>query len=72
MAKIAKQDATAMNNLLASEHKRLKIAADVADQNGAPKAPQAIEDHEEYTGILKDVLAEGDKESWDPNDLHLD
>jgi hypothetical protein len=72
MAKIAKQDATAMKNLLASEQKRLKIAGDVADQNGAPEAPQAIEDHEEYTSILKDVLAENDKTSWEPNDITLD
>jgi hypothetical protein len=72
MAKIAKQDAIAMSNLLASEHKRLKIATDVADQNGAPKAPQAIEDHKEYMDIVKDVLAENDKTSWDPNDIELD
>jgi hypothetical protein len=72
MAKIAKVDATAMNSLLTGEHKRMKIAVSVADQNGAPKAPQAIEDHSEYTDILSSVLKEGEKTSWDPNDVNLD
>lgn len=72
MAKIAAVDAKAMNALLAGEQKRLKIAGDIADQNGAPKAPQAIEDHEEYTSTLSAVLKEGDKEGWAPNDILLD
>jgi hypothetical protein len=72
MSKIAKLDADAMNSLLAGEVKRLKIAGDVADQNGAPKAPQAIEDHEEYVSTLNSVLKEADKTSWDPNDIKLD
>lgn len=72
MAKIASVDANAMNTLLASEMKRLKVAGEVSDQNGAPKAPQAIEDHEEYTSTLQSILKEGDKEGWSPNDIILD
>jgi len=72
MVKIAKKDADAMNALLASEHVRMKIAVSVADQNGAPKAPQAIEDHKEYTDLVTSVLNEGEKTSWEPNDVLLD
>jgi hypothetical protein len=72
MAKIAKQDADAMNYLLASEQNRMKIAGKFDDQNGAPKAPQAIEDHKEYTDLVSSVLAEGDRTAWSPNDLLMD
>jgi hypothetical protein len=54
MAKIAKIDAEAMNSLYAGElNKASKTAADVADRNGAPDAPQAFKDHAEYTENLE-------------------
>jgi hypothetical protein len=73
--KIAKIDADAMNSLYASELVRvggIKVA-DVKDQNGAPKDPQAFKDHEEYLATLESVLKEdAGVASADPNDVNLD
>jgi len=75
--KIAKIDADNMNSLFASEYEKLsgtKVAAsgDVRDQNGAPEAPQAFEDHKEYLDLLSSALKEDAGQDHDPNDKILD
>lgn len=73
--KIAKIDADAMNSLYAGEYTRMggsKQAADVKDQNGAPEAPQAFKDHEEYLDTVTAVLKEDASQDFDPNDTKLD
>ena len=75
--KIAKIDADAMNSLFASEIERMTgektaAAGDVRDQNGAPEAPQAFKDHDEYLGTLTAVLKEDASQDFDPNDTKLD
>ena len=71
--KIAKIDADNMNTLYASEYEKLagtKIAADgdVRDQNGAPEAPQAFKDHDEYLDLLQSALKADASDDFDPND----
>ncbi len=71
--KIAKVDADNMNVLYASEYEKLsgsKVAADgdVRDQNGAPEAPQAFKDHDEYLDLLQSALKADASEDFDPND----
>jgi hypothetical protein len=70
--KIAKIDADNMNSLYASEYEKLsgnKTAADdVRDQNGAPEAPQAFKDHDEYLDLLQSALKEDAGQDFDPND----
>lgn len=72
--KIAKIDADAMDSLYAGEISRIggKTAADVKDQNGAPEAPQAFKDHEEYLDTVTAVLKEDASQDFDPNDTKLD
>lgn len=75
--KIAKIDAENMNSLYASEFDRLSgsksaAAGDVKDQNGAPEAPQAFKDHDEYLNTLTAVLKEDASQDFDPNDQKLD
>jgi hypothetical protein len=75
--KIAKTDADAMNSLYASEYDKMagvKSAAngDVKDQNGAPEAPQAFKDHEEYLEVLSSALKADASQDHDPNDKILD
>jgi hypothetical protein len=75
--KIAKVDADNMNALYASEYEKLagsKVAAngDVRDQNGAPEAPQAFKDHDEYLDLLQSALKADAGEDFDPNDKILD
>ena len=73
--KIAKVDADNMNALFASEYGKLsgdKTAADVRDQNGAPEAPQAFKDHDEYLDLLQSALKEDAGQDFDPNDKVLD
>lgn len=73
--KIAKIDADNMNTLYASEYEKLsgsKQAADVRDQNGAPEAPQAFKDHDEYLETLQSALKEDAGQDFDPNDKILD
>jgi hypothetical protein len=74
--KIAKVDAENMNSLFASEYEKIsgtKIAADdVRDQNGAPEAPQAFKDHDEYLDLLQAALKEDASQDFDPNDKVLD
>jgi hypothetical protein len=70
--KIAKIDADSMNSLFASEYDRMsgsKVAQDsVRDQNGAPEAPQAFKDHDEYLDLLQSALKADASEDFDPND----
>ena len=75
--KIAKIDADNMNSLFSSEYEKLsgaKSAAngDVRDQNGAPEAPQAFKDHDEYLDTLQSALKADAGEDFDPNDKILD
>jgi hypothetical protein len=74
--KIAKIDADNMNSLYAGEFERIsgsKLAAgDVKDRNGAPEAPQAFKDHDEYLATLQSVLKEDASQDFDPNDSKLD
>jgi hypothetical protein len=73
--KIAKIDSDAMNSLYAGEVQRMggsKVAVDVKDQNGAPEAPQAFKDHEEYLDTVTAVLKEDASQDFDPNDTKLD
>jgi hypothetical protein len=73
--KIAKIDADNMNSLYAGEYEKLagqKVAADVRDQNGAPEAPQAFKDHDEYLDLLQSALKEDAGQDFDPNDKVLD
>jgi hypothetical protein len=75
--KIAKVDADNMNALYAGEYEKLagsKVAAngDVRDQNGAPEAPQAFKDHDEYLDLLQSALKADAGEDFDPNDKILD
>lgn len=73
--KIAKIDADAMNSLFASEVEKLggaKVATDVRDQNGAPEAPQAFKDHDEYLDLLQSALKADAGQDHDPNDVNLD
>jgi len=73
--KIAKIDADAMNSLYAGEFQRMagtKVAVDVKDQNGAPEAPQAFKDHDEYLETLQAVLKEDGSQDHDPNDVFKD
>lgn len=73
--KIAKIDADNMNHLFASEYEKLsgsKVAVDVRDQNGAPEAPQAFKDHEEYLDLLQAALKADAGQDHDPNDKILD
>jgi hypothetical protein len=75
--KIAKIDADNMNSLFASEYEKLagsKVAADgdVRDQNGAPEAPQAFKDHDEYLDLLQSALKADASQDFDPNDKILD
>jgi hypothetical protein len=75
--KIAKIDADAMNSLFASEFERMSgakyaAAGDVKDQNGAPEAPQAFKDHDDYLNTLTAVLKEDAGQDFDPNDQKLD
>jgi hypothetical protein len=73
--KIAKIDADNMNSLFAGEYEKLagaKIAVDVRDQNGAPEAPQAFKDHEEYLDLLQSALKADASQDHDPNDKILD
>jgi hypothetical protein len=70
--KIAKIDADNMNSLFASEYDKMsgsKTAQDsVRDQNGAPEAPQAFKDHDEYLDLLSSALKEDAGQDFDPND----
>jgi hypothetical protein len=73
--KIAKIDADAMNSLFAGEIEKLsgvKTAGDVRDQNGAPEAPQAFKDHDEYLDLLQSALKEDAGQDFDPNDVIKD
>ena len=74
--KIAKIDRDAMNGLFASEYEKMsgtKVAQDsVHDQNGAPEAPQAIKDHDEYLELLQSALKGDASQDFDPNDKILD
>jgi hypothetical protein len=73
--KIAAVDAAAMNSLFASEIDKLsgtKVAVDVRDQNGAPEAPQAFKDHDEYLDLLQSALKADAGQDHDPNDVKLD
>ena len=75
--KIARIDADAMNGLFASEYERMsgtKLAAagDLKDRNGAPEAPQAFKDHEEYLSTIQAVLKEDGSQDHDPNQPTLD
>jgi hypothetical protein len=75
--KIAKIDADNMNSLFASEYEKMsgsKIAADgdVRDQNGAPEAPQAFKDHDEYLDLLQSALKADASEDFAPNDVLKD
>ena len=75
--KIAKVDAEAMNYLYAAELSKvgLKTAAEgVGDNKGAPKDPQAFEDHSDYLKTLESAMKD-DKSvegGTDPNDKVLD
>jgi hypothetical protein len=70
--KIARIDAENMNSLFASEYDKLsgsKVAQDsVRDQNGAPEAPQAFKDHDEYLDLLQSALKSDASQDFDPND----
>ena len=73
--KIAKIDAENMNVLFAGEYEKLagtKVAAadssNVRDQNGAPEAPQAFKDHDEYLDLLQSALKADASDDFDPND----
>ena len=75
--KIAKIDADNMNSLYAAEYEKLSgskqaAAGDVKDQNGAPEAPQAFKDHEEYLEVLSSALKADASQDHDPNDKILD
>ena len=75
--KIAKVDADNMNSLFASEIEKLSgskaaAAGDVRDQNGAPEAPQAFKDHDEYLDLLQSALKADAGQDHDPNDVKLD
>ena len=73
--KIAKIDADNMNSLYAGEYQKLagtKVAEDVRDQNGAPEAPQAFKDHDEYLDLLQSALKADASQDFDPNDKILD
>jgi hypothetical protein len=75
--KIAKIDADNMNSLFASEYDKMSgtksaAAGDVRDQNGAPEAPQAFKDHDEYLDLLQSALKEDAGQDFDPNDKILD
>ena len=69
--KIAASDNKAMNALLGLELKAAGLKVAAAGEEGSGD-PQAFEDHEEYLKTLDEVLKEGDKESWSPNDEILD
>lgn len=75
--KIAAVDAAAMNSLFAGEVDKLSgtkaaAAGDVRDQNGAPEAPQAFKDHDEYLDLLQSALKSDAGQDFDPNDTKLD
>lgn len=72
--KIAAIDNDTMNSLFGAEFARLagKTAADWKDEKGAPKDPQAFEDHEQYIATLTEVLKEDNSQDHDPNDTKLD
>jgi hypothetical protein len=65
MAKIQEPDATILNRLYASAQGKT-----AATDKG--HSDVAFKDHEEFLGVLDEVLSSDDKQSWDPNDLILD
>jgi hypothetical protein len=74
--KIASVDAGSMNELYASEVKRMtaKVAGEVdtKTEGPTPADAQAFKDHSEYIDLLENVLKDDKKQDWNPNDEVLD
>jgi hypothetical protein len=70
MAKIAQNDAIAMNSLFAGE--LVRVGGKTAAGAESPTGPEAFTDHKDYEATLANVLADDKKESWSPNDMILD